>query len=80
MKSGQGPWGRVLPDERRLFYAIGARLPQLRQIRRVHLALTRRMRALLANHAAGERSARAVLRKCVGIGGVAMHDDRTLCH
>jgi hypothetical protein len=32
MKSGQGPWGRVLPDERRLFYAISAMLPQLRQI------------------------------------------------
>jgi len=32
MKSGQGPWGRVLPHERRLFYAISAMLPQLRQI------------------------------------------------
>jgi hypothetical protein len=32
-EAGQGPRGRVLPDERRLFYAISAPLPQLRQIR-----------------------------------------------
>jgi hypothetical protein len=32
-EAGKGPRGRVLPDERRLFYAISALLPQLRQIR-----------------------------------------------